>query len=777
MQILRNLKHIFLISILCLTFVFWGIRLLWADFSESLQAFFIYRTGRNANFQDIIYKHSLTPGKDIAIITIDDATLNEYQASSDLKTLTLWKKIYIDLAKKLKIANVQWIGWDILFQNSDTEVDPITQATYEADFASILQETPSVIATEYQSQICDNELTHLYNSYGTTEYTGIIHFPNRSEINCRDALIQFILENRNSLNERDRSKYTPLLKYESVSQITTNDLIESLCTLDVNREYTTCPGSPRSVYKNVPWWFIWMNLNDGIYKKNIYRPLMLDMGESIIASWKTGNDGIMQKDERTIYTLPIAVYLRSGGKREDIQNLDLSNNRILNPYFWITRWAYNIYSLKDVLEMSDVNLIQSFNRKYIFIGESGTAIHDTFESPVTGENMVGVEGHAHFLDGILQKKLLKEAPSSIFFLYILLTIVTTSLYFFLPKFLTPFLMIASMIGVIWGWRYSYDQHRILVDIFPLFLAGGLLTYPITYIYKYFVIDRAKRELEVNFKHYIDPQVVKKISETGGTIELWWEHRELTILFSDIAGFTSISEKLKPTDLFLLMVSYLSRMTDILIAQWGTLDKYIGDAVMGFFWAPLSMQDHAIRACQTAIQMRKALPEFNKEMLERWMESIDFRVGIATGDVMVWNIGSKERFNYTVLGDTVNLASRLEWTGKEYNVHIIISERTRKLIGEIFHLRELDTIAVKGKNEWVCIYELLDISNTPLDISVYENYEHGLTQYRNGNYMEAWRIWEKYAEVDSPSRIMMERVVKILQWEIRVEKGIYHMTHK
>jgi CHASE2 domain-containing sensor protein len=100
--------------------------------------------------------------------------------------------------------------------------------------------------------------------------------------------------------------------------------------------------------------------------------------------------------------------------------------------------------------MSDVNLIQSFNRKYIFIGESGTAIHDTFESPVTGENMDGVEGHAHFLDGILQKKLLKEAPSSIFFLYILLTIVTTSLYFFLPKFLTPFLMIASMIGVIWG---------------------------------------------------------------------------------------------------------------------------------------------------------------------------------------------------------------------------------------------------------------------------------------------------------------------------------------
>ena len=137
------------------------------------------------------------------------------------------------------------------------------------------------------------------------------------------------------------------------------------------------------------------------------------------------------------------------------------------------------------------------------------------------------------------------------------------------------------------------------------------------------------------------------------------------------------------------------MTDILTAHGGTLDKYIGDAVMGFFGAPLPSDDHAVKACMTALAMRKKLPEFNREVQKYGIPEIDFRVGIASGDdVMVGNIGSRDRFNYTVLGDTVNLASRLEGTGKEYGIHIILSEKTRTQIGDTFLTRELDTIAVK-----------------------------------------------------------------------------------
>ncbi len=217
----------------------------------------------------------------------------------------------------------------------------------------------------------------------------------------------------------------------------------------------------------------------------------------------------------------------------------------------------------------------------------------------------------------------------------------------------------------------------------------------TYMYRFFVVEREKRALQKNFAHYVDPEVVKQIALKNEEIQLGGERKNMTILFSDIAGFTTLSEKMKTQDLFLFMTSYLSNMTDILTAHGGTLDKYIGDAVMGFFGAPLQSDDHAVKACMTALAMRKRLPEFNREVQKYGIPEIDFRVGIASGDdVMVGNIGSRDRFNYTVLGDTVNLASRLEGTGKEYGVHIILSDKTRAQIGDTFLTRELDTIAVK-----------------------------------------------------------------------------------
>lgn len=293
--------------------------------------------------------------------------------------------------------------------------------------------------------------------------------------------------------------------------------------------------------------------------------------------------------------------------------------------------------------------------------------------------------------------LARVSEEILFSVLIALVLLMTVTYFFIPKFLSPIIAIVSFLMIIWMSRYLYDRERILVDIFPIFLAG-VLPYIVTYIYRFFVVDREKRELQTNFGHYIDPEVVREIVEQDVPIELGGEKRELSILFSDIAGFTTLSEKLPPQDLFYLMTSYLSNMTDILIREGGTLDKYIGDAVMGFYGAPISHPDHAIRACRTALLMRERLPLFNADIVAHGLTPVDFRVGIATGEVMVGNIGSHDRFNYTVLGDTVNLASRLEGTGKEYHVHIIIAESARAQLTPEFFVRELDTIAVKGKAE-------------------------------------------------------------------------------
>ncbi len=156
------------------------------------------------------------------------------------------------------------------------------------------------------------------------------------------------------------------------------------------------------------------------------------------------------------------------------------------------------------------------------------------------------------------------------------------LYLLLPSYLSPILAIVMMVSILWLTRYLYDIERTLVDVFPLFLAGGLLTFPLTFIYRFFVVDRERRYIENAFGHYIDPKMVKMINMEEVDLTLGGEQRDVTVFFSDIAGFTTISEALGTRDLFYLMSSYLSRMTDILIREGGTLDKYIGDAVMGFF---------------------------------------------------------------------------------------------------------------------------------------------------------------------------------------------------
>jgi len=531
------------------------------------------------------------------------------------------------------------------------------------------------------------------------------------------------------------------------------------CIADEWSDIRTCSGIPRSVYKDVPWGSI--NLSWVSDRRNI----VTDISWKEYGSWKSNT---------MIDTLPLALYRISGG----VYTGTLSPDRYyMNPFFGNPN-TYPSISFSDVLGMSKVDLVRNFADKYVFIGENGTLIHDEVVSPVSDTMMAWVETHAHMLDGLLQNRLQSQLEvETLYMLVVIIGLMAVILYFYIPHIYAPIVAFWLMIFAIWLGRYLLFTYNIVFDILPILLSIWLFSFPLTFIYRFFIVDRERRKLQRNFGHYVDPRVVEEIAGKGENIKLWWEHREVTVMFSDIAGFTTISEKLSTTDLFWLMTAYLSRMTNILIEAGGTLDKYIGDAVMGFFWAPLLLPDHAIRSCETALAMRKALPSFNAEIATRWLDPIDFRVGIATGDVMVGNIGSEERFNYTVLGDTVNLASRLEGTGKEYDVHIILSHGTRMQLDDRFYLRELDTIAVKGKTEWIRIYELIGYRAEIDAPYFYEQYEKALTLYRNAQYREAGIIWEKQAEQDPPSRIMMLRCLSLVRGETHLENGVYHMTHK
>lgn len=315
-----------------------------------------------------------------------------------------------------------------------------------------------------------------------------------------------------------------------------------------------------------------------------------------------------------------------------------------------------------------------------------------------------------------------------------------------------------------------------IDLFA-YATLGLSTFVATNFYRYFITNRDRRHIERAFSHYIAPDVVKQIALHPNSFKLGGERREMTFFFSDIADFTTISEKLGTEKLFQFMQEYLSAMTNILMNNKGTLDKYIGDAVMGFFNAPISLEKSEYFACKTALEQQAQLIELNKKWNQEGIPHITTRIGINTGEAMVGNIGSEIRFNYTVIGDHVNLASRLEGVNKEYFTKICVSEGTYEKTKEDFFFRELDMIRVKGKAQGIKIYELIGYKNdTSIPREKYMNYETALAYYYAEEYKLAQDIFENNKE-DLVSAIMAKRCQDAISGKIEIINGIYTMKTK
>jgi len=218
-------------------------------------------------------------------------------------------------------------------------------------------------------------------------------------------------------------------------------------------------------------------------------------------------------------------------------------------------------------------------------------------------------------------------------------------------------------------------------------------------------EKDKKRIREMFGKYVSPQVVDEILKSP-QIELGGVDRELTVFFSDIRGFTTLSESMTPHELVDHLNIYLTAMTNIILEYKGTLDKYIGDAVMCFWGAPLPQEEHALLACKCALKQMQALEKLN----QNWPEErrIDIGIGLNSGIMTVGNMGSLGRMNYTLMGDNVNLGARLEGTNKAYGTHVIIGENTYALVKDKVVTRELDNIRVKGKFKPVMIYELVDV---------------------------------------------------------------------
>jgi len=347
--------------------------------------------------------------------------------------------------------------------------------------------------------------------------------------------------------------------------------------------------------------------------------------------------------------------------------------------------------------------------KIVLVGTTAPGLMDLRATPV-GAAYPGVEIHANLLAGFLDGTI-KHRPPYVLGADVLLTLIFGGVMVFLLPLLSPLrASIATLVVLLATLTVNLAFWNAAHMVLPL--AGGLLLIAVLFAmnmsWGYFVESRSKRQFTELFGQYVPPELVDEMARNPENYSMDGRKAELTVMFSDVRGFTTISEGLQPDQLATLMNLYLGAMTDVIRGHRGTLDKYIGDAIMAFWGAPVEDAEHAKRAVITALDMQAALVGLNQDLAAKGWPELKIGVGVNTGTMTVGDMGSPVRKAYTVMGDAVNLGSRLEGITKQYGVGIIVGEGTRDLVKKDFVFRELDLVKVKGKDKPVGIFEPLGL---------------------------------------------------------------------
>ncbi|MBZ5646246.1 MAG: adenylate/guanylate cyclase domain-containing protein [Acidobacteriia bacterium] len=450
--------------------------------------------------------------------------------------------------------------------------------------------------------------------------------------------------------------------------------------------------------------------------------------------------------------------------------------------------TYQHYSMVDV--MNGALPPQTFRNKIVLLGSTALGIGDIRPTPFQSADYMGVEIHANIIDNILHNGekgrgfLTHGRREEMIDLAFLLAFGLGLGYLFgHAKPITSTVVAIVALAVFAAVVYETFARFSLWLSFVLPAGVLVANYAAVTSFRMIFEEREKRKIRHAFGQYVAPGVIALLEQDperyfkpGG------ERREITVMFSDIRSFTTIAEDMTPEELVSVLNEYLGQMTDVLFKSWGTLDKYIGDALMAFWNSPYPQEEHAMRGASCALNMLDRLAEMNAAWAAAGKKQLSIGIGLNTGPVNVGNMGSEKRLSWTVMGDNVNLASRLEGMTKEYHCPVIVSEFTYEQIRSGFVCRELDRIRVMGKMQPVAIYELMGfLPEREKFADLLEEYEEALAAYRRHEWDKALKLFEallaKYPH-DGPSQVLLQRCIEFCaespaeDWD-----GVYDMKTK
>lgn len=687
--------------------------LLWYSFGYEKPLFFSAIDAKIVDTMFLVRGAQETTGS-VVIVDIDEASLKEHGQWP-------WpRNIVADLTRKIYESGPLVVGFDILFAEKD-RTSPAVLFTRHRDLLGVCEGFDKIVQDLDNSGELDHDRLLGNTLAAGTSVLGYMFLLREDFLKTTGAIPFPSLNISIDSEEADFADLRLFPAYRSVINIA------EVATASSEGFFNVFPDQSGTVRK-VP---LFMTMDDIPYPSLAFEMVRLVRGEKEV---KLHLSSIGAKDRRTL------IGVSMGGSFTRTDDLGQLTINFRGPYN-----TFPYLSAADVLKGAGGDRLRG---KYVLIGSSALGIRDLVATPFSAI-APGVEVHANIIDNLIKNDAMAwENYTEIGLTYAVIIIAGLLLVFSLV-YLGPFLGFSAgltiMFAIVAGNYHFLFLHRQLLGI-SYILASLLAVFMTVSMFNYFFEGKRRLFIRRAFSHYVSPSVVNELLKNPDRLNLSVENREVTILFCDIRNFTTLSEVTPVTELGPFLNAYFSMMTDIIIKNNGMVDKYIGDAVMAIWGTPLKDQDHAANAVRAALEMIAAIGDHHAQ-LQLAGQTIEVGIGINTGMVSAGNFGSSKRFDYTVLGDNVNLASRIEGLTKFYRIKILISEFTRQKLPPDYRSRFIDTVMVKGRNKPVDLFEPLGETRAGNERAAEnERYEHAVRCYKSREFCEALDLFAGlYAE--------------------------------